>query len=213
MLKLNSGSGLGIWNCRETFHWGLAFHWRVHTFTLTNGRPFTIAKGGLIGRQGVFLTNIFCRQMWLKCQLCRTIALNLVLSKKKRKSELDRKVPNSTFWTRGLAANPDNLSNPALIIPSLEHSIVIELSHLIELISEMWLRFPRFLPAVPSSDIFVVYPLRARNPPWQLDSHTGGKICQREITASWNLQMCCCGNPKRSVGQIRACKGWVYWVG
>ena len=66
--------------------------------------------------------------MWLKCQLCRTIALNLVLSEKKRKSELelDRKVPNSTFWTRGLAANPDNLSNPALIIPSLEHSIVIE---------------------------------------------------------------------------------------
>ena len=112
--------------------------------------------------------------MWLKCQLCRTIALNLVLSKTKRKSELelDRKVPNSTFWTRGLAANPDNLSNPALIIPSLEHSIVIELNHLIELISEMWLRFPRFLPAVPSSDIFVVYPLRARNPPWQLDSHT-----------------------------------------
>ena len=149
--------------------------------------------------------------MWLKCQLCRNIALNLVLSEKKRKSELelDRKVPNSTFWTRGLAANPDNLSNPALIIPSREHSIVIDppVQLLIELISEMWLRFPRFLPAVPSSDIFVVYPLRARNPPWQLDSRTGGKICQREITASWNLQMCCCGNPKRSVGQIRACKG------
>ena len=58
-------------------------------------------------------------------------------------------------------------SFPAWNIP-----LSLKLSRLIELISEMWLRFPRFLPAVPSSDIFVVYPLRARNPPWQLDSHT-----------------------------------------